>query len=142
MPEKTITASCEFNGHNLTDILVINPGGWFGKAWLIELGGSYTPLFIVVEADSVSEAIDELSDNETFGHQIHVSDDDLADYAEDDRHYDGSGRVIDLEHVMVHGREGTEAVVDRDDKLTTGTRHARGPCRSTSPASSTAIPTA
>ena len=68
----------------------------------------YTPLFLVVEADNVSDAIDELSDNPTFGHQIHVPEGDLGDYPEDDRHYDGSGRVIDLDHVMVHGRERTD----------------------------------
>ena len=103
-----ITASCKFNGHDLTDIPVLNPGGWFGKAWLVEIGGSYTPLFLVVEADTISDAIDELSDDPTFGHQIHVPESDLGDYPEDDRHYDGSGRVIDLDHVMVHGREGCD----------------------------------
>ena len=84
-----ITASCKFGDHDLTDIPVINPDGWFGKTWLLELGGSYTPLFLVVEADTISDAIDELSDNETYGHQIHVPDEDLGDYPEDDRHYDG-----------------------------------------------------
>lgn len=103
-----ITASCNFNGHDLTDVPVLNPDGWFGKSWLIELGGSYTPLFLVVEADTVSDAIDELSDNETYGHQIHVLDEDLSDYPENDRHYDGSGRVIDLDHLMIHGRERSE----------------------------------
>jgi hypothetical protein len=105
MPEQTITASCELHGHVLTDLPVLNPGGWFGKAWLIELGGSYTPLFMVVEADTVSDAIDELSDNKKYDHQIHVSDDDLGDYPDEDRHFDGSGRVIDLDHLMVHGEE-------------------------------------
>ena len=38
-------------------IPVLNPGGWFGKAWLVELGGSYWPLFLIVEAESVCEAI-------------------------------------------------------------------------------------
>jgi hypothetical protein len=103
-----ITASCKFQGHDLSDVPVINPGGWFGKTWLLELGGSYTPLFLIVEADSVSDAIDELSDDETYGHQIHVPDEDLADYPEDDRHYDGSGRVIDLDHLMVYGQEGSD----------------------------------
>ncbi len=100
-----ITASCTLNGHTLSDIPVINPGGWFGKAWLVEIGGSYTPLFLVVEADTISDAIDELSDNPTYGHQIHVPDSDIGDYPEDECHYDGSGRVIDLDHVMVHGQE-------------------------------------
>ena len=103
-----ITASCTLNGHDLTDIPVINPGGWWGKAWLVEIGGSYTPLWLVVEADSISDAIDELSDDKTFGHQLHVPEGDLGDYPEDDRHYDGSGRVIDLDHVMIYGQERTD----------------------------------
>jgi hypothetical protein len=103
-----ITASCKFHNQDLTDIPVLNPGDWFGKAWLLEIGGSYTPLFLIVEADNVCDAIDELSDNETYGNQIHVPDSDLGDYPEDDRHYDGSGRVIDLDHVMIHGREGCD----------------------------------
>ncbi len=104
----TITASCTFNGHDLADIPVLNPGGWFGKAWLIEIGGSYTPLFLVVEADTLADASDELSDHPVFGHSIHVPDEDLSDYPEDDRRYDGSGRVIDLDWVLVHGREGCD----------------------------------
>lgn len=103
-----ITASCKFQGHDLTDIPVLNPGDWWGKAWLIEIGGSYTPLLLVVEADSVSDAIDELSDDPTYGPQIHVPDSDLGDYPEADRHYDGSGRVIDLDHLMIHGQERTD----------------------------------
>ena len=50
-----ITASCKFGDHALCDIPVINPGGWFGKAWLVEVGGSYTPLWLVVEADTAGE---------------------------------------------------------------------------------------
>lgn len=103
-----ITASCTFNGHDLADIPVLNPGGWFGKAWLVEIGGSYTPLFLVVEADTLSDAIDELSDDPIYGYLIHVPEEDLGDYPEDDRRYDGSGRVIDLDHVMIHGREGCD----------------------------------
>ena len=103
-----ITASCKIHDQDLADVPVLNPGGWFGKTWLLEFGGSYTPLFLVVEAGSVSDAIDELSGNETYGHQIHVADPDLGDYPEDDRQYDGSGRVIDLDHLMIHGQEGSD----------------------------------
>lgn len=46
-----ITARGNRNGHELTDIPVLNPGDWFGKTWLIEIGGSYSPLFLIVEAD-------------------------------------------------------------------------------------------
>ncbi len=103
-----ITASCKFHNQDLTDIPALNPNGWFGKCWLIELGGSYTPLFLVVEADSMSDAIDEFSDDATYGHQIHVPDSDLGDYPENDRHYDGSGRVIDLDHLLIHGQERSD----------------------------------
>ena len=47
-----ITARAKFHGHELTDVPVLNAGGWFGKTWLVEIGGSYWPLFLIVEADS------------------------------------------------------------------------------------------
>lgn len=103
-----ITARCNFHGHDLTDIPVLNPGGWFGKTWLIELGGSYTPLFLIVESDSLTDAIDELAENEKYGHQIIVADEDLGDYPEDDRHYSGNGQVLDLDHLMIYGQEGSD----------------------------------
>lgn len=103
-----ITAKATLNDHELTDITVINPGDWWGKTWLIEIGGSYTPLFLVVEADSVQSAIDELSENDKYGHLINVDDDDLGDYPEDERHYGPSGQVLDLDHLMIHGTEGSD----------------------------------
>ncbi len=103
-----ITAKATLNGHDLTDIPVINPGDWFGKTWLIEIGGSYWPTFLVVEADTVSSAIDELAESKRFGHLILVDDADLGDYPEDDRHYGPSGQLLDLDHVMIHGQEGSE----------------------------------
>ena len=60
----TITARGNLNGHDLTDVPVLNPGDWFGKAWLVEIGGSYSSLYLIVEADSMSDAIDELADIE------------------------------------------------------------------------------
>ena len=103
-----ITARGTFNGHDLKDIPVINTGDWFGKTWLIEIGGSYWPLFLVVEADTITDAIDELAENEKYGHNIVVEDADLGDYPEDDRHYSGTGKVLDLDHLMIHGQDGAE----------------------------------
>ena len=103
-----ITARGTFNGHDLTDIPVLNPGDWFGKTWLVEIGGSYCPLLLIVEADSMCDAIDELAENEKFGHQIIVADENLGDYPEDDRHYSGNGQVLDLDHLMIHGQEGAD----------------------------------
>lgn len=102
-----ITARACLNGHELSDIPVLNPGDWFGKAWLLEIGGSYWPLFLVVEADSISDAIDELAENEKYGHHIVVPPEDLGDYDEADRHYGPSGQVLDLDHLMIHGQEGS-----------------------------------
>lgn len=104
----TITANATFNGHELKDMPVINAGDWFGKTWLIEIGGSYSPIFLIVEADSITDAIDELADNEKYGHNIIVADSDLGDYPEEERHYGSSGQVLDLDHLMIHGQEGTE----------------------------------
>jgi len=103
-----IKAKATFNGHTLTDIPVLNPGDWWGKCWLLEIGGSYTPFFLVVEADSVQDAIDELADNEKHGHLIIVTDEDLADYDPDECHYGPSGQVLDLDWLMVHGQEGVK----------------------------------
>lgn len=103
-----VTATATFNGHELKDIPVLNPGNWFGKCWLLEIGGSYWPLFLIVESDSAQDAIDELAENEKYGHQIIVDDTDLGDYPEEDRHYSGLGQVLDLDHLMIHGQEGAE----------------------------------
>ena len=72
-----ITANAAFHGQELSYIPVLNPGDWFGKTWLIEIGGSYWPLFLVVEADSITDAIDELASHDQYGHLITVSDEDL-----------------------------------------------------------------
>ncbi len=42
-----VTAKATFHGQQLSDIPVINPGNWFGKSWLIEIGGSFTPVYFV-----------------------------------------------------------------------------------------------
>jgi len=104
----TITARCKFHDQVLTDIPVLNPGDWFGKTWLIELGGSLTPRFLIVEADSLSDAIDELAENEKYGHQIVVAQEDLGDYDLETCHYSGSGQVLDLDWLMIHGQEGSD----------------------------------
>jgi hypothetical protein len=75
---------------------------------MCEIGGSYWPLFLIVEADTMQDAIDELADSEKYGHNINVPDDDLADYDAETCNYGPSGQVIDLDHLMIHGTEGAE----------------------------------
>lgn len=103
-----IKARVRLNGHELTDVPTINPGDWFGKTWLLEIGGSYAPLFLIVEADSAQDAINELADSEKYGHHIVVGDDDLGDYDPAICSYGPSGQVIDLDWLMIHGMEGTD----------------------------------
>lgn len=105
--QMAITARGNVNGHDLTDIPVLNPGDWFGKAWLIEIDGSYSSLHLVIEADSMSDAIDELAENEKYGHLIIAADEDLGDHNLDDCHYGPSGQVLDLDHLMIYGKEGS-----------------------------------
>ena len=101
-----ITAYGTFHRQQLNGMPVINPGDWFGKTWLIEIGGSYSPLFLIVEGDCVSDAIDELANDDKYGHHIVVEEADLGDYPEDERHYGPSGQVLDLDHLLIHGQEG------------------------------------
>lgn len=100
-----ITASFKFHGLELTAD-VVNAGNWFGKTWLLEIEGGFTPLFLIVEADSASDAISELAASEEFGHHIIVDDADLADYDAETCEYSGSGKVIDTDWVSIHGCEG------------------------------------
>lgn len=103
-----ITAKAKLHNHELSDIPVLNLGDWWGKTWLVEIGGSYAPLFLIVEADFVQDAIEELADDEKYGHLICVANEDLGDYDPDDCHYGPSGQVLDLDHLMIHGQEGSD----------------------------------
>lgn len=59
---------------------VINPGGWFGKTWLVEIGCGYSSVFYVVEADSVTDAIDEFIDSEPGKRHVVIPPEDYGDY--------------------------------------------------------------
>ena len=102
-----VKAHANFHGQELKDIPVINPGGWFGKTWLVEIGGSYSSFYLVVEAGSMADAIDELADDEKHSHHIVVDDEDLSDYDADSCYYGPSGQVLDLDHLMIYGDEGS-----------------------------------
>ena len=128
-----VKAKATFNGHELTDMPVLNPGEWFGQCFLLEIAGSYSPFFLIVEADSAQTAIDELADSEEYGHLISVADEDLADYDPNDCHYGPSGQVLDLDHLMIHGQEGSDCPYPcryyGDDLLEDGMAPAEFYCR-------------
>ena len=101
-----VTAHGTFHGQEI-EAEVVNPGDWFGRVWLVEIGGSYAPRFLAVEADSVSDAIDELADSEKHGHEIRVADADLGDYDPETCSRAGNdSAIVDLDWVAVHGVDG------------------------------------
>jgi len=73
----TQEVQCSFmSGGNIVTGVVVNPGGWFGKVWLIQvaIANALNPLF-AVEADTAQEAIDEFADSR-FSNLIDVPEDD------------------------------------------------------------------
>lgn len=58
---------------------VINPGDWFGKAWLIGVQVGNHGAYYIVEADSASDAIDEFLDSEDSG-LVRISEEDFENY--------------------------------------------------------------
>ena len=94
-----IWASCEYDGCELGYLPVLNPGACEGKTWLIEFLGD-VPIRLVVEADSVSEALVVLSNDPDFGEGfcfVHVEDDDSP--------VDSFPQVPKTQRVRVHGNE-------------------------------------
>lgn len=90
-----LTASCTFDGFNLAYLPVLNPGRWCGKTWLIELLSGVAPVWVVVEAGSIRDALLVLSTDPDFGRDVHV----------DHEQGDDLGPTLNTENVRVHGRE-------------------------------------
>jgi|GEM_PF-1044304 len=103
-----ISATATINGVEVTDIPVVNPGNWFGRTWLCEIGGSMEPIYLFIEADSFCSAIDELADSDTHRHHIVVEHDDLDDYAPEECSFGPSGQILDLDWLLLHGDESKE----------------------------------
>jgi hypothetical protein len=77
--ETVTTIRFRQHGEPIENVPVLNPGGWFGRAWVIEIAQGYWPSFFVVEADSETDAIDEFSGSR-FGHLIKIEPEDFGDY--------------------------------------------------------------
>jgi len=95
-----LTASCTFDGFTLAYLPVLNPGRWCGKTWLIELLSDGAPVWVVVEAGSIRDALVVLSTDPDFGRDILV-----AHVQGDDDPEGDCGLVLNTEKVRVHGRE-------------------------------------
>lgn len=62
--EMPIIAKGRLGQHDI-EAEVLNPSSWFGKTWLIEIGCGFSSSFFAVEADTVTDAIDEFSGSAT-----------------------------------------------------------------------------
>jgi hypothetical protein len=80
--ETVTTIRFRQHGEPIENVPVLNPGGWFGRAWVIEIAQGYWPSFFVVEADSETDAIDEFSGSR-FGHLIKIEPEAFGDYGMD-----------------------------------------------------------
>ncbi|OYW73582.1 MAG: hypothetical protein B7Z37_20950 [Verrucomicrobia bacterium 12-59-8] len=67
---------CKLGDHDVEGV-VINPGSYFGKVWLFQIGiaNALNPFF-AIEANSEQDAIDEFADNDRFSHLIDVAEED------------------------------------------------------------------
>lgn len=95
-----VTATGTLNGHEITAD-VINPGGWWGKVWLIEVGCGFSSSFFVVEAGNESNVIDEFTDSE-YGHLIKVAEKDKEGYVGRENYGGNACEMVDLENVRIH----------------------------------------
>jgi hypothetical protein len=107
MSTPEIKFRCHVSGHEATGH-VVNPGGWFpedsGKnLWLIQvaIANALNP-FVLVEAGSCEDAIDELADSDRFGHLINIDEDDAdADADEDTFRAGNDGHPVCLDNVHI-----------------------------------------
>lgn len=77
-----VTAHGKLNGHDI-EAEVINPGDWFGKVWLIEVGCGYSSIFFAVEADHVSDALDKFVGSEAGKTHAQIEESAYGDYGMD-----------------------------------------------------------
>lgn len=101
-PEAKVTFSAKLHNSDIEGD-VINPGDWFGKTWLVVLGGIAS---FVVEADNAQDAVEELAESEEYGQSLRLAEPDIADYNQDEIQYTGSGIPYDNADVTVIGDEG------------------------------------
>ena len=99
-----ITASCKFHDHDLTDIPVLNPVAGSGRlapgTWrLIHAALPRRRSRHYLRRDRRTERQRDLRASAPRARRR------PRRLPEDSRYYDGNGRVLDLDHLMVHGEE-------------------------------------
>jgi len=80
---------------------VVNPGGWFGKAWLIGYPLGNFSFHVIVEADHEQDAIDVLADSDKYGHAINLDEKDVDPDDENVNRAGNDWHPVDLENVTM-----------------------------------------
>ena len=87
-------------------VLEVGAGSGYQAAVLAEMVPEGKVVTVEVVRCLAQRARDILNDLDY--ENIVVEDADLGDYPEDERHYSGTGKVLDLDHLMIHGQEGSD----------------------------------
>jgi hypothetical protein len=87
---------------------VVNPGGWFGKAWLIGYPLGNFGFYLIVEADSEQDAIDELADSDKYGHAINLDEKDVDPNDENVARAGNDSHPVDLDNVTIQKATGAK----------------------------------
>ena len=99
----SVVASVVVAGYEFTEVPVLNAGDWFGKTYMIHIDYGAYVVRLVVEADSASNAIDVLADNEEWSTSIVVADFEMSDYDEETCPRAGNtGKMVDLDNIYLH----------------------------------------
>jgi hypothetical protein len=85
----------------------VNPGEWFGRTWLVSVSAGQNVLHYVIEANSLTNASDMLSES-VHGHVIRIQSSEYLDFGvETDEPkccFDGKGQPYDPTVIMSQGR--------------------------------------
>jgi hypothetical protein len=101
MKRSEVEFKCHVGEHEVTGI-VVNPGGWFGKVWLIQIAisNALNP-FYAVEADHEASALDIFADSR-FSHLIDVEGPVTDDEEECYQRCGNDGHLVDLSNTWIN----------------------------------------
>ena len=97
-----MTFSAKLGDHQI-DGECVNPGDWFGKAWILEIGVGFSSFYFAVEGDCEQDVIDNFIDLSERRHLLLIED--TNDLDEDWTTRAGNaGEPVDLSNVAIHGK--------------------------------------
>ncbi len=116
MDTPKIKAKCTLRGGTEIEAYVVNPGGWFGKAHLIQvaIANALNP-FYVIEAQDFQSAIDYLADSDEYGHLINMDEEDIDEDDENLTRAGNDSHVVNLDNVCPHNITSIKYYLEIED---------------------------